>query len=108
PIVTRIRRHWLALTIIALLLILYALAGFVLVPHYATSYLKQFVQRDGGRQLEMGESRFNPFTLTVEVHSLKMKEADGRAIIGFELLRVRASLLASLFHRAWTLSEIRL
>lgn len=108
PVVMRIRRHWLALTIIALLLILYALAGFVLVPRYATGYLKQFVQRDGGRQLEIGAFSFNPFTLTVEVRALKMKEADGRAIVGFELLRVRAALLASLFHRAWTLSEIRL
>ncbi|MGA3157413.1 MAG: DUF748 domain-containing protein, partial [Steroidobacteraceae bacterium] len=108
PVVMRIRRHWLALTIIALLLILYALAGFVLVPRYATGYLKQFVQRDGGRQLEIGAFSFNPFTLTAEVRALKMKEADGRAIVGFEVLRVRAGLLASLFHRAWTLSEIRL
>lgn len=108
PLLARLRRHWLALAIIALLLILYALAGFVLVPHYASGYLKQFVQHDLGRELELGELRFNPFTLTVEVRSLKLKEADGRPIAAFDYLRVRAGLLASLFHRAWTLSEIRL
>jgi uncharacterized protein involved in outer membrane biogenesis len=104
----RLRRHRLALAIIGLLLILYALAGFLLVPHYARAYLQQYVQRDLGRQLQLGELRFNPFTLTVEVRSLMLKEADGRAIVGFDFLRVRAGLLASLVHRAWTLSEIRL
>jgi hypothetical protein len=108
PLVARLRRHWLVLAIIAVLLGLYALAGFVLVPHYASTYLRQYVQRDLGRQLQLGELRFNPFTLTVEVRSLRLKEADGRPILGFEFLRVRAGLLASLIHRAWTLSEIRL
>jgi hypothetical protein len=108
PLIARLRRHRLALAIIGLLLILYALAGFLLVPHYAQAYLRQYVQRDLGRQLQLGELSFNPFTLTVEVHSLKLQEADGRPIVGFDFLRVRAGLLASLFHRAWTLSEIRL
>ena len=108
PVMARLRRHRLALAIIGLLLILYALAGFLLVPHYAGAYLKQYVQRDLGRQLQLGQLSFNPFTLTVEVRSLMLKEADGRPIVGFDFLRVRAALLASLFHRAWTLSEIRL
>jgi Domain of Unknown Function (DUF748) len=108
PVMARLRRHRLALAIVALLLILYALAGFLLVPHYARSYLQQFVQHDGGRQLELGALSFNPFTLTVEVHALHLKEADGRPIVGFDYLKVRASLLASAWHRAWTLSEIRL
>ena len=108
PLLAGLRRHRLALAIIAVLLLAYALAGFVLVPHYARAYLKQFVERDLGRQLELGELRFNPFTLTVEVRSLMLREADGRGIVGFDYLRVRAGLLASLIHRAWTLSEIRL
>lgn len=104
----RLRRHWLALTIVPVLVGLYALAGLVLVPHYATLYLRQFVQRDLGRQLDLGEIRFNPFTLTLEMRSLALREADGRPVASFDYLRVRASLVASLFNRAWTLGEIRL
>src|SRR5580698_636047 len=108
PLLIRVRRHRLALIVCAALLILYALVGFLLVPHYATSYLKQFAEHDRGRKLELGSVYFNPFSLTVEIRALRLKEADGRPIIGFDFLHVRAGLLASAFHRAWTVSEIRL
>jgi hypothetical protein len=104
-----LRRHLLLLIVVAALLLLYTLGGFLLLPHLARNAVIDYVKNDlGGRQASIGELDFNPFTFTVEVHQLALKEADQSAIASFDLLRVRASLLASLFNRAWTLSEVRL
>lgn len=56
----------------------------------------------------MASLRFNPFTLTLEVRQLALREADESPIAGFALLRVRLSAVSSLLHRAWTFSEVRL
>jgi len=103
-----LRTHARALGIVAALLLLYTLAGFVLVPHLARNAIVQYVQKDMGRHLSIGQLSFNPFTFTVEVHQFALAEADERPIASFDLLRISASLSASILHRAWTLNEVRL
>jgi uncharacterized protein DUF748 len=104
-----VRAHARALTVVATLLLLYALAGFLLVPHLARSAIIDYARKDlGGRHASIGQISFNPFTFTVEIHQFALTEADDRPILSFALLRVGAAMSASLVHRAWTLSEIRL
>jgi hypothetical protein len=102
-----LRRHAIALAVLAALVLAYTLAGFVLLPRLGRSAIEQYVQRDLGRKVSIGDLRFNPFTLTLEIGDFSLQEADGRALIGFDLLRVRASL-RTLPNRAWTLGEVRL
>ena len=92
----------------ALLLLLYTLGGFVLVPRLARNAIVQYVQKDLGRHASIGQLSFNPFTFTVEIRQFALAEADNRPIASFDLLRVSASLSASLLHRAWSLNEVRL
>jgi hypothetical protein len=103
-----LRSHMRALAIIAGLLGLYTLAGFVLVPHLARNAIIQYVQKDMARHVSIGQISFNPFTFAVEVHQFALAEADDRPIASFDLLRVNASLSASILHRTWTLNEVRL
>ena len=105
----RLRSHARLLIVIAVLLLLYTLGGFLLVPHVARNAIIGYVQKNmGGRHASIGELKFNPFTLTVEIHRFALSEANDSPIASFDLLRVGASLTASLMHRAWTLSEVRL
>ena len=105
----RLRSHARLLIIIAALLLLYTLGGFLLVPHVARNAIVSYVQKNmGGRHASIGELKFNPFTFTVEIHQFALSEANDSPIASFDLLRVGASLTASLVHRAWTLSEVRL
>jgi hypothetical protein len=92
----------------ALLLLLYTLGGFLLVPRLARNAIVQYVQKDLGRHASIGQLSFNPFTFTVEIRQFALAEADNRPIASFDLLRVSASLSASLLHRAWSLNEVRL
>jgi uncharacterized protein involved in outer membrane biogenesis len=103
-----LRAHVLALGILAGLVLLYALAGFLLVPRIARNAAIHYVQRDLGRQLAIGSLSFNPFTLATEMRGCALSEADGSPIASFALLRIQFSATASLLHRAWTFAEVRL
>ena len=103
-----LRAHRLALGIAAGLLLLYTLAGFLLVPRIARTQAIDYVQHDLGRKLSIGSLSFNPFSLASEIHDLALTEADGAPIASFTLLRIKFSATASLVHRAWTFAEVRL
>jgi uncharacterized protein involved in outer membrane biogenesis len=103
-----LRSHLRALAIIAGVLLLYTLVGFLLVPRIARNQAIHYVQHDLGRQLVIGSLTFNPFSLAVEIRDLALTEADGAPIASFALLRIKFSATASLVHRAWTFAEVRL
>ena len=103
-----LRRHRVLLIALLTLLAVYAAAGFWLVPRLIRSGIEQYVSRDLGRRISIGEVRFNPFSLAVEIQALSLTEADGTPLVRFRLLRVEAAALRSLAYRAYTLSEVRL
>lgn len=103
-----LRAHVRLLGIVAGLLLLYTLAGFLLVPRIARHEAIDYVQHDLGRKLSIGSLSFNPFSLATEIRDLALTEADGTPIASFALLRIKFSASASLLHRAWTFAEVRL
>src|SRR5271170_1576185 len=103
-----LRRHRVLLIALLTLLAVYAAAGFWLVPRLIRSGIEQYVSRDLGRRISIGEVRFNPFSLAVEIQALSLTEADGTPLVRFRLLRVEAAALRSLAYRTYTLSEVRL
>ena len=103
-----LRAHRLALGIAAGLLLLYTLAGFLLVPRIARNQAIDYVQHTLGRKLSIGSLSFNPFSLASEIHDLALTEADGAPIASFTLLRIKFSATASIVHRAWSFAEVRL
>src|ERR1700686_4666017 len=103
-----LRAHVLALGIAAGVLVLYTLAGFLLVPRIARHAAINYVQHDLGRHLTIGSLGFNPFTLAAEIREFALAEADGSPIASFALLRIKFSATSSLLHRAWSFGELRL
>ncbi|MBL8271777.1 DUF748 domain-containing protein [Steroidobacter sp.] len=107
PLVALARLHWIALSAAAGALLLYALAGFLLVPHVARSQLSSYVTETLHRQLSVGEIRFNPFTFETSISQFALAEADGAPLLAFRHLYVNAEL-ASLWRRAVVLKEVQL
>ncbi len=93
---------WLA---IAGLLAVYAALGFYAVPRTLTVLLKDTVRADYGRELAIGEIRFNPFSLALEIDGLALPDADGGPLLAFDQLHVDLDL-DSLWHRALSFGEI--
>jgi len=94
-----VKRLLLAAAVVVVLVGLYALAGFLAVPHVLRSELVGYVDTHYHRRLALGDIRFNPFTLTLEVRDASVPDADGSPMVGAGLLHVELSI-ASLWRRA--------
>jgi hypothetical protein len=84
----RYRRYLIALGVVVLIVGAYAVAGFWAVPHFARSYLTDFVKSHWQREVQVGEIRFNPFTLNLDVSKFSLPDADGKTLIAFDHLAV--------------------
>jgi hypothetical protein len=99
--------RWRLLSVIAGLVLVYALLGFLLVPHLVTRYAPQFVEDQLHRQLTLGKVQFNPFTLALRLYQLQLSEANGAVIARIDYLLVNAEL-SSLFTGSYTFKKIQL
>ncbi|HYM28402.1 MAG TPA: DUF748 domain-containing protein, partial [Steroidobacteraceae bacterium] len=84
----RYRRYVIALAVIVVVLGLYAAAGFLGVPYLTRKNLQSFVHDHYGRTLALGDIRFNPFTLNLELTKLSLPDADGQPLLAFQRLQV--------------------
>src|SRR5262245_30851125 len=87
-VLTFLRLHVLALSIVAALVLLYTLAGFFLVPRIARSQIEDYVTGTLHRKISLGEMRFNPYTFDASIAGLKLTESDGSPLIAFRHLYV--------------------
>ena len=93
--------------VFGLLLLAYALAGFLLLPWYAKRELPRFAEERLQHRARVGEVAFNPFTLTLRATDFALEDQAGRAVLAFG----EASLAVewrSLLRGAWLISELRL
>jgi hypothetical protein len=96
-----------SVAVMAVLVGLYAAAGFYGVPRLVRSQVTELFQRDYGRTVSLGEVRFNPFTFEFEARDFSVPDADGTRMLGFDRFYVNFES-SSLWHRAWTFAEIDL
>jgi Domain of Unknown Function (DUF748) len=89
----------------ALLLALYALAGFLWVPRLLRSELMEQIPKTLGVKPAVGEIHFNPFTFQLEVKDFSLAAQDGQKLLGFGRLFVDFEL-SSLWHRAYSFANI--
>jgi hypothetical protein len=91
---------------IALLLGVYAIAGFWAAPRLLRNTLaKEIPQTLPGVTLGLGEIRVNPFLFQVEVRDFALIGANGTKLAGFGRLFVDFEV-SSIWHRAYTFSHI--
>src|ERR1700748_3155993 len=83
-----VRRYAIALSIVVVLVGLYAVAGFWAVPHFLRSGLSDFVSTHYKRQLSLGEIRFNPFTFKLDVGDFSLPDSDGQPMLAFGRLHL--------------------
>lgn len=99
--------HRLALGIVAAVIVVYALVGFLWVPHLLRVNAQQYVSEELGRGLALGDVSFNPFTFRLSIQNATLSEKSGDAIAAFQSLIVNAEL-ASIWQRAVVLKEVQL
>src|ERR1700674_193859 len=97
----------IALVAAAALLVVYALAGFLLVPWLAKRELPRLVEEQLQCRARIGEIAFNPFTLKLRADDFALEEKNGKPLLGFRQAAVDLEW-SSLVRRAWVLAEMRL
>lgn len=91
----------------ALLLMLYALIGFLVFPAYVERELTRQAQARLGISAEVARVRFNPFLLALEAHDVRLAQADGRPLASVR--RIAADLRwSSLIGRGWRFDSLAL
>jgi uncharacterized protein involved in outer membrane biogenesis len=87
PVRTRRLLLWIALPALVLVL-LYTVLGFFLVPRLVRSGVHDFVTKNYHREVTLGDVRFNPYTLRLDVRDFALPDAAGQPMLSFRHLLV--------------------
>ena len=96
-----------SLVIVAVLAAAYALFGFHTIPRITRHQASEFVRQEYGRELSIGEVRFNPFKFQLEINDFSLPDADGQPMLAFERLFVDFEA-SSIWKRAFFFREVSL
>ncbi|MCW5620878.1 MAG: DUF748 domain-containing protein [Burkholderiales bacterium] len=89
----------------ALLLLLYALIGFLVLPAYVERELPRQAQARLGISVDVAGVRFNPFLLAFEAHDVRLAQPDGRPLASAQ--HIAADLRwSSLIGRSWRFDSL--
>jgi hypothetical protein len=91
--------------IAALLLVMYTLAGFFLLPFLAGHLLPGILSDRLQSKVTLEKVSMNPYSLTMEVREFKVHEPSGEPLAGFERLHANFQL-SSLFRWALTFRDV--
>jgi len=98
----RRKRFWATV-----LVILYTVSGFLLVPVAVESLTIGTLRDSLGREATIERVRFNPYVLSLEVNGFAMADPDGVTLVEFDRFFANFQL-SSLFRWAWTFRELSL
>ena len=91
-----------------LALLLALLFMMLVLPGMIVDRASRWVAEEAGRTLEIESISINPFSLSAEVHNLRLSDTDhAKPFVSWQLLRVSLSI-SSLYHRAPVIDELRL
>ena len=106
---SRWRRIFLSppLIVLVLVLVFYSGAGFFLFPYLARHYGPKIVHERTGLRAVVGQLRFNPYTLDLEVKGVGVDGPDGSPMLNCDRLKVKLAW-RSLVRRVWTFERVGL
>ncbi|MDF0751577.1 DUF748 domain-containing protein [Marinobacter sp. 71-i] len=71
---------------VLVLVVIYALAGFVVLPWWLERALPERLEQHMGWQAEIEDIRVNPFVMSVEALNLKASDSEGEPVVAFDSL----------------------
>ena len=98
-------RTFVIVCILAVLVGLYAAAGFVIAPKLIRSALLKDIPEAIGATPSVGEIHINPFLFQATANDFSLAGADGEKLLGFAHLFVEFDL-SSIWHRAYSFGAI--
>ena len=106
PSILKSKLFWLA-AVPLLLFGLYVLVGFKVAPGIVRSQAIDFVRKQYGRELTVGQVAINPLKLQADIRDLALPDTDGKAMIAFRRLFVDFEI-ASIWEQAFVFKDVTL
>ena len=103
----RLLQPKVVISILVGLIVLYTLAGFVLVPYLIKAYGIPTAAEQIKHPVVLREAAFNPFTLALRLNGFEVRDQDQTAMLGFEELFIDLRAV-TLFAQKVAFDEIRL
>ena len=94
--------------IIVSLAVIYAIAGFYILPSVLKSKIPEIIQQETGRKASVEKIEFNPFKLLADIRGFKILEKNGKQFAGFDSLSVEVNFWQSLKELALAIDHISL
>ncbi len=95
------------LAVLGILLAVYALVGFLLVPRIVRSVLLKNMSQALTTRPTLEKVRCNPFALSLTLKGFRIPDGRGATAVGFDKLYLRFNIFSPFFG-AWTLDELRI
>lgn len=96
-------RKWLKRGVWAL--VIYTILGFLVLPPIIRLVAVKQLAKELHREVTIDKVRLNPYTLSITIRGLKVKDTDAETMLAWDQVYVNLQL-ASLFGHAWVFSEI--
>jgi hypothetical protein len=101
-------RYRIILSLLTLLVGLYALAGFVLVPWAARPRIEEALTILTGREARLTELKLNPFTLSATLGGFELTGTDAKPLLSFSRAYANFQSLSYLFRGEYHFKELDL
>jgi hypothetical protein len=98
----------LSLTIVAVLVGLYALTGFLIVPWLAKPRIEKAVSELLGRETHLERLKLNPFKLSGTMEGFEIVDLDGEPLLSFSYAHANIQALSYVFKSEYHLKELDL
>jgi len=92
----------------AVLLAVYAGAGFYIVPMVLKSKLPEIIQQETGRKAAIAKLELDPFSLRLKLQGFEMQELDGSPFVSFDTFYLSIDAQQSIRQRALVLDRVLL
>lgn len=96
----------IVLVAVASFVVLYGLFGFLVAPGLVRGALLDGMGKALVTRPDLARVRVNPFALSLTLEGLRVRDAKGDSVAGFDRLYLRFDPLGSLVSRAWTLARL--
>jgi uncharacterized protein involved in outer membrane biogenesis len=93
---------------LGILLVIYTVAGFFVVPAIIKSQMLKQLPTLTKRQAAIEQVKFNPYVLSLTIRGFSLKETTGEVFTSFDEFYANFQLWDSLFKRSWVFDEISL
>lgn len=102
------RKLKIALITIAVLIALYAILGFFVLPAVLTDQIPKLAKEHINRNVQTREIKFNPFSLEFTLKGLQIDEHDGSEFVTFEAFYTNIAVVDSLLDLSLKIDEVLL